>query len=169
MKSTFLTGAIALLAMPFLLSCEKNKEEVAALQSGSDYLVFGSYFGHCLGENCIQIFKLENNKLYEDTRDAYPTEFYTTGYQGAWKELPAEKYALARELPAAFPADLLTVRDTTIGMPDFADGGGLYAEIRDENGKKRYWFIDNMDENVPAGLHAFSAAIRTTVARIREE
>ena len=36
-----------------------------------DYIVFGHYYGMCFGEQCVEIFKIENQQLFEDTLDEY--------------------------------------------------------------------------------------------------
>ena len=36
-----------------------------------DFLIFGHFYGFCIGESCIETFKLTDNKLFEDTIDDY--------------------------------------------------------------------------------------------------
>jgi hypothetical protein len=84
-----------------LTSCEKD----ANLElSTSDYLIFGHFYGKCLGEKCIEIFKLENEKLFEDTKGQYPNsgEFY----EGIWVQLSQQKFNDTKDLTKYFPTDL---------------------------------------------------------------
>ena len=55
-------------------SCKKDN----LILSTSDYLIFGHFYGECSGEKYIEIFRLEQNQLFEDTKDIYPnsTSFY---------------------------------------------------------------------------------------------
>ena len=66
---------MACLTVFMLTSCEK--EDNLEL-SKSDYIIFGHFYGKCMGEQCVEIFRLENEKLFEDTKDQYPNsaEFY---------------------------------------------------------------------------------------------
>lgn len=47
--------------------------------SKSGYIIFGHFYGECLGEKGIEIFTLEDDKLFEDSNDRYPssTGFYS--------------------------------------------------------------------------------------------
>lgn len=49
--------------------------------SDSDYIIFGHFYGFYIGENCIDIYRLENSKIFEDTKDKYPNsqDYYIGG------------------------------------------------------------------------------------------
>lgn len=124
--------------------------------SKSDYLIFGRYNGQCVGEQCIEIFKLEQDNLYEDTKDNYPDRDYL--YDGNYVLLSREKFNLAKDLTSSFPTDLLKEVKTTIGLPDGGDWGGLYIEYN-YNGVRKFWMIDLNKDNVPEKYHAFIAKV----------
>jgi len=54
-----------------IISCEERAPD--DVLSEIDYLIFGHYYGKCIGEECIEIFKLTKTKLYEDINDNYPS------------------------------------------------------------------------------------------------
>ena len=56
---------MACLTVFMLTSCEKDDNLEL---STSDYIIFGHFYGKCVGEQCIEIFRLENEKLFEDTK-----------------------------------------------------------------------------------------------------
>lgn len=67
-------GLKAIAALLILLSlttgCEKEDD---IKLSDSDYLIFGHFYGECVGEACVEILRLEESKLLGDTKDNYPT------------------------------------------------------------------------------------------------
>ena len=132
----------------YLHSCKKDN----AILSNSDYLIFGHFYGECMGPHCIEIYKLEQSQLLEDTLDIYPnsTGFYT----GNYILLSQNKFNDAKDLLNYFPNDLLSETNTVIGQPDAADGGGLYIEYN-VNGIRKFWLLDQMKSNIPSKYHNF--------------
>ncbi|MFD0834386.1 hypothetical protein ACFQ0I_01315 [Mariniflexile aquimaris] len=129
--------------------------------NNDDYLIFGHFYGFCVGENCIEIFKLTNNTLYEDSNDNYsinPLNF---------EPLESTKFELVKDLMGYFPEKLLTENEDIIGCPDCADGGGLYIEYS-KNGIVKHWKIDQMKMNVPTYLHAFMDKLNEKIALINQ-
>jgi len=40
--------------------------------SSSDYIIFGHFYGECMGEQCRgNIFRFRQDKLFEDTKDEF--------------------------------------------------------------------------------------------------
>jgi hypothetical protein len=141
-------------------SCRKDKDKLSSF----DYLIFGHFYGECFGEQCIEIFKLEQNQLLEDTTDIYPNS--TSFYNGKYKLLSQQKFDSARDLVNFFPAELLTEPDTVIGQPDAGDWGGLYIEYSD-NGKRKFWLLDQMKSNVPSKYHTFIDKVNEKIKLIQ--
>ena len=131
----------------------------------SDYIIFGHFYGFCQGENCIEIFKLTESKLYEDVADNYPTS--THPYEGNFTEMDNEKLQLIKALADNIPQELLSEQDTVIGSPDAADGGGIYIAIKNDDGT-RFWLIDQMKFNVPDYLHSFMDEINNSISLISD-
>jgi len=136
------------LSIILLTSCKKDNITL----SKSDYMIFGHFYGRCKGEQCIEIFKLQQDKLSEDTTDQYPNrEIF---YEGAYVQLSKEKYNETKDLPNYFPTDLLYEKENVIGQPDAGDWGGLYIEYNFK-GMRKYWLLDKMKSNVPVKYHNF--------------
>jgi hypothetical protein len=157
-KSILLTVAVLLVTF----SCNKQKETP---EQKIEYIIFGHFYGFCLGERCIEIFKLTESKLYEDDTDSYPTS--AQPYQGNFIEMDEEKFLLVNDLADKIPEELLAEQDTIIGSPDAADGGGIYFAIKNDNGT-RYWLIDQMKYNVPNYLHPFMDDINNSILLIQD-
>ena len=121
------------------------------------YLIFGSFFGECFGEECVEIFKIENGKVYEDINDNYPR--YNMRYEGSYVELTAEKHNVVDDLIDYFPSRLLEETETVLGEPDAGDWGGWYVEVR-YDGEHRFWLIDNHTGNLPEYLESFVDTMR---------
>jgi hypothetical protein len=130
-------------------SCKKEED-----QSGEvpDYLIFGHFYGECIGEGCIEIFCLEPTRLLEDANDNYPNS--NSFYAADFYPLSTEQFNSANGLMDYFPDTLLSMTETVIGQPDYADGGGLYIEYN-VGSVRRFWLIDKAKYNVPVGLHEF--------------
>jgi hypothetical protein len=143
----------SILLLLFLLtvaisSCKKEKKQTLEY----DHFIFGRFYGMCAGEECVEIFKMENGKLYEDVNDLYPN--YQTFYTGNYLQLSDEKYQKTKDIIDYFPTDLLNETDTIIGIPDAGDWGGHYIEYS-YNGTRRFWLMDKMKTNVDSKYHLF--------------
>ena len=152
----------------FGTSCDKEEEPFLFVESPSvdgDYIVFGNYAGFCAGEQCIEIFKLTSTTLSEDRSDLYPD--YRQPYIGDYELLGDDQYQKAKNILTSTPPALLAIKDTIIGMPDYADGGGIYFEYK-VGTIHRYWLIDQMKNNIPASLHDFVDVINITIENINE-
>lgn len=127
----------------------------------NDYLIFGHFYGECLGEECVEIFKLTQNELYEDTTGGYlSTEF-------DFVLLKNESYEKTRDLIDAVPSQLLREEVDAFGCPDCADQGGLYIEVVNK-GKKMKWQIDHNKSAVPVYLHDFMDRVNLAIKSINE-
>lgn len=132
----------------FILSCTDNDDENTVLLGDQDYLVFGHFYGMCAGEGCVEIFKLTNSGLFEDTEDDY------SGRDLNFIKLDNKKFELVKGLMDYFPNKLLNENDTILGCPDCADGGGLFIQYY-HNGSLKSWRIDQAKSQVPNYLHEF--------------
>lgn len=148
-----------------LLSCEKSNTECCVNPDQFSEFIFGTYYGECIGEGCIETFKLEDAKLYEDQKDSYGGPF---PYPGEWEALSADQYELVQDLPNEFPNALFDETETTIGMPDAGDWGGIYLEVETVKGNRFYWNIDTMEDNLPEYLRDFAKAVQDAVMKINE-
>ena len=126
-----------------------------------DYLIFGHFYGKCVGESCVEVFKLTSDKLYEDANDNYANEPFK------FEILDDGKFETVKDLVDFLPEKLLTEKESTLGCPDCADGGGLYIEYS-KNGEVKSWRIDQMKMNVPAYLHVFMDKVNEKISLINK-
>src|SRR5690606_35950241 len=123
----------------------------------NDYLVFGHFYGMCIGNSCVVNYKLSDNKVYEDLKKAYShTEF-------EFEVLNNGKFEQVKNLMDFFPSKLLNEKESVFGCPDCADQGGLFIQLS-KNGVVKSWRIDTQKEHVPSYLHDFMDKITEKIA-----
>lgn len=118
----------------------------------ADYFIFGHFYGECMGKGCVEIFKLEDENLFEDENDTYPAS--TKFYVAKWKLIDIEEYEKIKDLKELFPEKLFDESKIVIGQPDAGDWGGIYIEVKVGDVHK-FWLIDKMRSNVPEEYHEF--------------
>ncbi len=133
-----------------------------ANEERSDYLIFGHFYGMCGGEECVEVFKLTENELYEDSSDDYSLKKFN------FYELDQATYTLVKDLYQFIPEQLLKEESDIFGCPDCADGGGLFIELS-KDGKLFSWRIDQSKENVPEYLHDFMDKVNEKIALINSQ
>lgn len=129
------------------------------LLNEGDYLIFGHFYGFCVGENCVENFKLTNKNLYRDSNHNYSQESFN------FELLGNDKFEQVKDLTNYFPEKILSEKESTFGCPDCADGGGLYIEYY-KNGTVKKWRIDQMKTNVPTYLHDFMDTVNEKIGLI---
>ena len=149
-------GFLIISFIGIILSCSSDDKIIINEQN---FLVFGHFYGMCIGESCVETFKLTDKKLFEDTIDDY------SGQNLAFIELENDKFEQIKNLVDFFPNQLLNERETVFGCPDCADGGGLFIQYS-ENGKIKSWRIDQNKNNVPTYLHNFMDKVNEKIALI---
>lgn len=156
----FLFLAIALWA------CEKDPVD-DCLCTSADYIVFGRFYGKCIGEGCVEIFKVDfkDESLIEETTNKYPGDgFYLFEETVA---LPNSKYDEVKDLVNEFPQELLDETSTVLGVPDGGDWGGVYVEIKTKTIHK-YFLLDQNDNNMSAIYNAFVDKVNEKIAIINQ-
>ncbi|WP_298556450.1 hypothetical protein [uncultured Algibacter sp.] len=141
-----------------LYSCSSNDGKPT---NENDFLIFGHFYGFCAGEECIEIFKLTDTKLYEDTEDNYALDTFN------FEEKDNEKFNLVKDLIDSLPEKLLTEKDEIIGCPDCSDGGGIFIEYS-KNGVINSWRIDQFKRNIPEYLHDFTDRVNEKISLINK-
>jgi hypothetical protein len=130
------------------------------LNPNRDRLVFGSFAGYCVGERCVEIYALQDGKLYEDKNDNYPQSGSPVDFN--FELLSDDKFELAEDMFESIPAELLATESTTFGCPDCTDGGGVYIEIKRDT-RTEIFFIDNFKNNIPEYLHPLVDNVRAKI------
>ena len=133
-----------------------------------EYMIFGHFYGECVGEGCVEIFKIADGALFEDSTDVYPNGI--TAYEGQFYALDEAKYQLVKDLVGDFPNELYDETEHVIGMPDAGDWGGIYVEIKHENAPAQsgFWLLDQMESNMPEVYNAFVDRINEKIHLIQE-
>jgi hypothetical protein len=132
-------------------------------QKQTDYLIFGHFYGQCVGDECVVNFKVtDGGDLYKDENDAYAGvgDF-------SFKKLPSENFELAEEIRSSIPQKLLSSESQTFGCPDCADQGGVLIQVS-EDGNEKKWKIDQDKDNIPAYLHDFVDEVNATIREIQQ-
>lgn len=158
-KARITLSLFALVGVLLTTSCKKDDNQI----SDGDYLMFGHFYGMCGGEQCVEIFRLEETKLFEDQNDDYPGQ--TDFYNGDYVMLSDTKYDQVKDLIDYFPNGLLNETDKVIGTPDAGDWGGYYIEYK-QGGVHKFWLIDKMTNNIPSYMHPFIQKVEEKIALI---
>ena len=155
----FLSLGILLVVMLTSYSCKKKD---LGNTDKDDYFIFGEFHGFCAGPDCVNIYKLQDGKLFEDTKDQYPE---LTTYNGDFIEQSSTEYNLAKDIPASVPEELLKSNNQIFGSPDSHDQGGFFIEIK--TGKDvQYWLIDKDKSNIPDYLAGFVDELQVLMDKI---
>ena len=148
---------MVLLVVVIMFSSCKSDDD-STFEDG-DYLIFGHFYGMCVGEECVETFKLTADRLYEDSVDDY----FETDFK--FYQLGQDLFNQVKDLKDYFPEQLLLEDETIFGCPDCADGGGLLIQLSTD-GKLYTWKIDQMKENVPEYLYNFMDKVNEKIALI---
>ena len=125
----------------------------------NDYLIFGHFYGMCVGDGCVLTYKLTDDTLYEDINHNY------LGTDLNFKALDNNTFEQVKDLANYVPSELLNETESVFGCPDCADQGGLFIEIS-KNGVVKSWRIDQYKNNVPAYLYTFMDQVNEKIQLI---
>lgn len=160
MKMYTLRILVLLAGIPFLVSCDRDRQP-----SAFDFIAFGTFYGECVGEQCVEIYRLEDGHLFENTADMYPGS--QMPLDGDYTELSGALYDAVKDMIGPLPAGLRDTSATVIGQPDAGDWGGAYLEWT-EGSYHKFWLLDLHLGNVPSQYHPIIGQIQAAVARINE-
>lgn len=139
-----------------VVACKKSAEKLES----NDYVMFGHYYGFCMGEQCVETYMLRDSKLYENQEAVYG------GAEGAeYVQLSSALYDEVYDLESAIPSELTELPDSTFGIPDSHDQGGVMLKIKKGDVIQR-WSIDNDLDAIPAYLHAIVNLIHEKITLI---
>ncbi len=154
--------SILLLSIIWLICISCTKQETTT--SSENYYTFGHYYGECSGEYCVEIFKLTESEVLEDSKDIYPNS--QGFYDGAFTSLSTVKYNAVKDFGVFFPDSLLLESTIIIGLPDAGDWGGLYIEYN-QGGVQQFWLLDQLKSNVPNKYHAFIDTVNSRISLLQ--
>ena len=146
LEETMKKSCILLLALlPFLSACKEEEKP------DQEAFIFGQWNLLCEG-NCIQIYKLEGGKLYEDNMRSFreaPTITYKTS------PMDSKYWAKGQDLENSFPKDYLMPRGLTfIGCPNCVEEGGYYLAFERES-EIIWWQVGRIPELWPVEIRPF--------------
>ena len=150
---------LLILTIGFWACSESTTDENEVIEP----IIFGHYYGHCFGETCIETFKLENGKLYEDLDDDYSRNDFN------FVELSDALYEQVVDIVNHIPQELREVNGQTFGCPDCADQGGVYIELFDSSNAEAdmKFYIDQSATNTPKYLHEFVDIVNAKIALLQ--
>ena len=143
-----------------------SQSETPMQENAPEWLVFGRFYGHCQGEQCIEIYKLEKGKLFEDRNDQYVSN--ETFYEASYEQLDDAKYEMVRSILDHIPSGLIAEDQIRFGCPDCADQGGIYLEIKNSQAHE-FWIFDQNKQDVPAYLHSYLDLINAKIDFLSNE
>lgn len=111
-------------------------------------------------KNFTDMFRLENQKLLEDTTDFF---YYKKPDNSFNVLLSDKKYSDAEKLKSLIPCYLLNKETDTFGSPDSYDQGGLYLEFK-YMGKTKIFHLDNYIKSNPIEIQLFAQQLKDIIA-----
>jgi hypothetical protein len=165
-KHRFKAFSIVTLLTLVFASCEDK--DTGSPYGDTHFFIFGHFYGECGGEGCIEMYKLENGRLYEDDLDNYPN--FTTPITAHWNELPQAKYELVKDLEDDIPNELYSVQEHVLGQPDAGDWGGIYVQVLFEGDigyRSGFWLLDKNENNMDSVFNVFVDRIEEKIALIQ--
>ena len=165
MKKIIIVQLFLLFIIPFILgsSCETSP-----LPPATDYIIFGDFYGECVGPKCVNIYKIRDGEIFQDITHIYPSR--NSFYSGEWIKLPNAMLNFVNDSINNIPAELIADKSAVIGEPDSHDQGGFYLEVY-SNGDQRYhmlWHIDKDFNNVPNYLHNYLRTLESVIDSLKK-
>lgn len=124
-----------------IIACKKN-DSPKYTTSDIDYILFGTFAGECGGEQCIEIYKMQASKLFEDTTDTYPGAI--SNPTRTYNLLEDSVYQKVKYLKDSIRSEILNDTSKVFGCPDCHDQGGVYIKIYLKNGQAKEFKIDRV-------------------------
>lgn len=156
--------SLLFLTWVFLSSCSNDGFFQKESSDNVEAFVFGQYYGYCTGEACIEIFKLENETLFEDTTDRYPAG--NTPYEGTFVPVKNENHLRLESLCDLAVRTLQPENQGVIGMPDAGDWGGFYLQFN-VDGETKFWLLDTMKPNVDNRFHPLMDSLQAVISTLK--
>lgn len=146
------------LPLLLLIGCDQ------ATEFNNEYVTFGHFYGFCMGEGCIEIYRLTHESVSEDTNDTYPRS--DAPYEGNFQKLNDALFEAVHQNLVEIPSELLSTPSGVIGIPDAADGGGIYFEVI-VKGERKFWLLDKNRQYLPEYLHPFVDRVEAAIEVLR--
>ncbi|MGB0929904.1 MAG: hypothetical protein ACPGVB_03960 [Chitinophagales bacterium] len=159
----FLSLLFCLFLIVSQTACKEDEIPDIPIEESDDYLIFGTIYGECIGEECVTLYKIQNSQIFEDN-----TEFVALGeIPFSETPLPQSKFNIAQELLVVFPSKLLTSEERTYGCPDCHDQGTVYIELEEED-IKTIWRIDTDDIDGSPAVTEFKNKVLEIIEELQD-
>lgn len=155
---------ILFLLLSYSFSCEKDKVNSTENLELAGSLSFGTYYGHCRGE-CATIYRIQDGALFADDNVTNLYEYFEKEIPFQQTALPDSEYQKAKVLLETFPKAILDLQESTIGIPDAHDQGGIFLEYEEADFKRR-WFLDTVIDRLPKDLQDYAKSVRDIMTQI---
>lgn len=155
---------LLLLLLSFLMissACNKPEDE----QYVADALVFGTYYGMCIG-NCVKMYEVRPSTLVKD--DSVKNTDLTWNYTfKTYRLLDKTKQQIAVQLLNEVPKELFANGATTFGSPGSHDQAGVYLEVKGMTGNFKFKLDTDDTPDQSAELIAFKKKVLTVITQIQ--
>ncbi len=128
-----------------------------------DYMVFGQFNGFCGGESCVDFFRLETDRIFEEKADDYSGQGFHPFNN--FVALTEAQFEIAKDLESKFPTRLLVEPDSILGDPNVIDAGSLYFEWKTDT-EHRYWIIHKGLNNILPEYAEFSEELSSLIDQL---
>jgi hypothetical protein len=148
-----------IIAGVLLMSNSSCQKEGFSLKGETDYIIFGSSYGMCVGD-CAVTYLLKSDGLYRSK------DYLKTGNVSSFTEkLSDEKFQQLKNIPSSIPSELInyTKDEETFGCPDCADQGGYYLELIREGKKHKTFRIDTNTDQLQDYVKKAAEEIRKAI------
>ena len=142
--------SILFLGCCVFLSCDQSNPTTEPSES----LVFGTYFNNCYG-NCVQLYKIEGDQIYGDQINTKIEDPLNDEFRFQQNPMSTTRIELVKSLLSQLPQTLLADNQTTYGMPDAHDQGGIVIELT-KCGKVERWVLDRHTNRLPKSVKAYA-------------
>lgn len=168
---------IAFLGMFLLVMCtadpidveiEEETKARTSVNTEPKIVVFGRYYGRCIGNNCVEIYRFDGSNIYEDINEKRPG--HDDFFEGNFKHLVEldvrlNLFKLVNELPYEH---LTSLRGNIVGDPGAYGQGVYYLEYQDTFIRK-FWIIDTDKSNTPKEIHPYTDLLGEMIDIIEQE
>jgi len=148
----------------YIVLPKSNKPILFRKVNAIDYAVVGSFYGYCVGTDCQQFFRIENDKVLRYLSvnyNSYDFNQYSYKTLGFKDDLAAFLLKIPTELAA------LKGQTKTFGAPDSHDQGGVYFEWSQGGIVTKIYLDNDNSTDQSQNVINFKKAIQDKIAELK--
>ncbi|MFK8056628.1 MAG: hypothetical protein AB8F78_10950 [Saprospiraceae bacterium] len=150
------------LFIPLLLFGACSADETTVI---TNELVIGLSYGECTGD-CAFLYLLKDDMVYTDS-GVDRVSFDPANHTFSSTPLPNIDQLLYDSLFSQLPGNLGEYEREDFGCPDCGDGGSLHVIRSTEEGVYNIYQLDNMTEEMDAGLRPYGRLMKRALVAFR--